>query len=163
MKSASPKVLEQIGDEDGRSETQEQGANLPNEEIPEELSAEPLRQKDQTDAEAEFQVSGYIDGEEDDIWGNAYEFVDAINHEMNNLIPESVKPSEDMQLILIKFGHPELRYAGHKLEVNGEIKKFYQQKHLRTPIKPDSYTTPWWKQVWHIVRGNDAPWLDGVE
>jgi hypothetical protein len=22
-------------------------------------------------------------------------------------------------------------------------------EYLRTPIKPDSFTNPWWKQVWH--------------
>jgi REP element-mobilizing transposase RayT len=48
-------------------------------------------------------------------------------------------------------------------QVDEYIELYRAKKHLRTPIKPDSYTTPWWKQVWHIVRGNDAPWLDGVE
>lgn len=68
------------------------------------------------------------DSAEDSIWGNAYGFAETIrkNYELEGITPEPVRPNEDYPLLLVKFGHPELRYTGHMLSIDGGYKQFHR-------------------------------------
>jgi hypothetical protein len=64
---------------------------------------------------------------EDDIWGNNYDFAGSVpEFEANyETTPMQVWPKEEYPTLLVKFGHPDIRYHGHKLRP-GQFKKFHR-------------------------------------
>lgn len=71
---------------------------------------------------------GTNNAEEEDLWGNDYSHYDYLEAERKFFLraPEQIRPVEDHPVILVKFGHRELVWPGHKLKFEGEYSRFYR-------------------------------------
>jgi len=71
---------------------------------------------------------GIDNEEEEDIWGNEYNHYDYFEAERKFFLktPGIIRPVEDHPVVLVKFGHQELVWQGHKLKFEGEYPRFYR-------------------------------------
>lgn len=78
--------------------------------------------------DAEFDFDCKKGEEDDELWGNNYDHYDSIAAERRLVlqIPDQIRPVQDHPVVLVKFGHQELVWQGHKLKFEGEYPRFYR-------------------------------------
>ncbi len=76
----------------------------------------------------DLNLEDFDETDNEDFWGNGFNHYDFLEAERKILLgaPDLVRPVEDHPIVLVKFGHKQLVWKGHKLKFGDQYPRFYR-------------------------------------